>query len=1516
MTEPTENTDTHALLEKSQVVHQTSRGPTVEEVAAQLLRQALEALYPERDIDPDQTLIGTPQWQPIDGTLVAMPTRFESLTQALVRQFFSATTANYLEGEHFLTLNPPASPVVHLDISVEAVAGLLNDYAPLLFVAFGERQLAYWNDTGRQLPHWLELSNTLRKTLDVQHAKGWDEAQCQLARAVSRHPDKKKRQAHDATLSTIQVSLIDIDSVDAQGNTQHLRLVGACVITGRYQQRDLVMMYTVEYGYETFDSLEQLGASLPDRIETQTPVRNLKWRLFEPEGNFFDHMAWALITNQLDAIGTITQASLASEADEHIDSNPLVEQASVEEKKALIDLDDSIPDWLFGASVADLNQYSQSVNALGKLYKQNEKRLFRILPLTTYAQDRLRDAIIADQPGAAGLPLDSLEITVTNSFESGGLTLPNPFDVHTETLGEYAVHNSAPYQATLRFKPTQPLPDWLNVAYLTKMASAVDVGEAYPRLIKDKLIDDPLQAPLQQHFYINQLRALLPLIALECKIRRIAGIDELGCLYVREWLNPTPGHPQPVLTRPLTFVQSGQTNGDTVANMFIIAPREPAAGPCLLYRPLFDPPLLQFPSAQNLLYALHQPGALRDSVLAWLPDSDIAFKFAQYTFPVGLPSPWLAAQLLAEPWTSVDWTGPVELASQALDGDIFPVLFKTHALAMAELSDRQSLSNAQRRWALLCDSGWALFNVAANFLSGPAGAAVWVWQSISEIEQVLDAHQRGDAQAQWSAVADMLLNLSMILAHHAATRRKTGPRTESAPLRVHDRLPKTTTPAATKPAAPVVTLIPTPMTGELASSHYSSLAASGSVPHRSPSALVAFLSTLSVPAPDITSPVTQTLLHDTAELYRLGAKTYAQVGERWYCVIEHEDGQIQIVDPHTPSKTGPLLSPTQQGRWFVDTRLRLRAGAGGTSLRSQLKAQRKAKEQQKKQLGVELENFKRQEAPNNAALKKAQTELEGSTGQAREQATERYLIQVEKLIGDYDQALKNLEQWRIHGASEGYLNDLQRMTIELQKNLALWFALKRNAYATLTHRLAQDAAIDTSALFEAHVQGVREALALSQEIVARLHISQTSLQRIEAVGRAGMTTAQSLRKLLPVFTQWDLKSNEIGMSHEVCMRGTATENAEPAREAVGALIIEAATATHRHTALIRTPDDGETSVHRIDTLSRLIDVYVDTDQRLKDLPQEYPDKVEPTELERVSTLIGEFRQLAQDQLAALLPESGTSAVPVASKPAVAGPSRPAGKVTKSRPRDPAPAKPSTPSQPLLEEILPTRKSPSAVSELDDIDVINHALTLNEDVQGFIDRTRKDAAKPNRIPADMQDLFDLQAQRLEHMAVKVDHVLERMRASGGVRLPVGNLSSELKGAAVRLRAQGIDTRTRLLKERPPRQAYVQWLLDNNQVRIVRNPQGRIKTKKRQDYFQEYQVLDMTDKDQPLWLAHFHYKSPEAPLEDYTAAHLKIADEHLQQFTAERRKALTTLMPIDYVLRRISDPSLFFGLETQA
>ncbi|MGH8348982.1 MAG: hypothetical protein ACRES5_20845, partial [Pseudomonas sp.] len=465
MTDHPEKAHTPALLKKSQVIHQTSRGPSVSEVAALLLRQALKVLQPEREIDPDQTMIGTPQWRVLDGTLMAMPTQFESLTQALVRQFFTSATANYLEGEHFLRLNPFATPVVHLDIDIESIARLLNDYSPLLFVAFGEQQLAYWNRKGQQAEHWQELSEALRKTLDVQGVEGWDADQCRVARAVSRHPDKQERLTQDSAFAAIEVSLIDIDTVDARGNTRHLILGGAAVITGRYEQRDLIMMYTVENGYETFESLEQLGTTLPYLIDAFAPGQNLKWQLFQPQGNFFDHMAWALIAAQLDAIAALAGDRPTSETHDPITSTPLIENASGPEKKSLIAMDDSIPDWLFDASAADLDHYSQSINALGRLYKYTDKKLFRMAPITSFAQQRMREAIIADKPSAIDLPLDTLEITITNSFESGGLTLPNPLDVHIETLGEYALQNSAPFQASLRFKPPHAVPEWLDDTY-------------------------------------------------------------------------------------------------------------------------------------------------------------------------------------------------------------------------------------------------------------------------------------------------------------------------------------------------------------------------------------------------------------------------------------------------------------------------------------------------------------------------------------------------------------------------------------------------------------------------------------------------------------------------------------------------------------------------------------------------------------------------------------------------------------------------------------------------------------------------------------------------------------------------------------------------------------------------------------------------------------------------------------------------------------------------------------------
>ncbi|WP_053163971.1 dermonecrotic toxin domain-containing protein [Pseudomonas sp. P1.8] len=1484
------------LPKKSTALHETSQVLTVNDVAAQMLHQALKERFPTRDLDPDQTLIGTPQWQYMEGELSAGPILYETLTQALVRQFFTSSTANYLEGEHFLTRLPLISPVVHLSISIEEIGALLNDYAPLLFVLFGERQLAFWNGKGRSAPRWHELSDALRKMLNVQDVEGWDSDQCHVARAVSLDPDKQERKHNDRTAADIRACLIDIDTVDTEG-TRHLMIAGAAVITGRYKDRDLVMMYTVEGGYESFDSLEKLGASLPVRIEDELAGRDMQWRLFEPDGDFFDHMAWALISTQIDTFSASTGGN-PSKKNLH---------ASTPEASGHSQLDKAIPDWLSQASAADLDVYSQSIKALGKLLRLSDSALYQIPPIADFALQKMCEAILADKKDrSTELRLDKLEITITNSFEASGLTLPNLLDRHTETLGEFALENEAPYLATLRFQDAHPVPDWLTIEYLTAKAAQVNIGEAYPTLIKSKLIEDKAQASLQESAFIQQLRATLALMALEHKLRQLGGVNEQGYRTLREWLEPTPDNQKPVVIRPLTLTHGGSDTGDTVTNMFIIAARDPGAAPCLLYRPLFEKPLLQFPSEQNLIYALHQPGELRDSVLAWLSDTALSFKYAQYAFPVGLPSPWLATQELAEPWTSITWAGPVGLSPRELTGDVFSFLFKSNALAMAELADRQSQSNAQRRWALLRDSGWAVFNVTSNFFSGAAGVAVWVWQAFADIQQALDAHERGDKPAQWSAMGDLLLMVGMVLAHRAISRRKT----EVRPASKHGDWVETV--PVLKPAAlPDVKLIDTPLAGELPIDHYSSLEVGGSVPRRSPTALGIYLDSIKTTPPDLESKQWVVLKRGNAPLYQMGENMCAQVGERWFKVVEDDDGDVKISYPDNPERTGPLLINDFGGNWYLDLRLRLRGGAGGESLKSKLKARRQEKEKQKKELEAAIHAFKELEVNKRTAFDAAQEELTSVPEKVDEEKDGSFVTLLEQQITDYEQVLKQLQQWRdAGGSSSGYVYDLVRLTAELHKYICMWLVAKRKTYADITHVLTQEPEVNATP--QTYVDSATKAIELSNKMVLRLQLSHTSLDRLLDVGEFGLSEVSKLRKLLPGFTEWDLKANEIAISFELCLKQSAEVDLEPARDAIAKVIVDATTASRTVAKLQKSTQVDTTTDNRVDSLSAQIDTLADADQRLQDLPGDFPEHLQSSGLEQVRNLILEFKTLAQTQLDRLLPSTLTLPEPATPKPAVAGPSRQAGKISKSRSR--ASIKPKEPNaeDQAFEEIMPIKARPTPLSERDDRDIVSEALDLDANAGAFIKKTHKDAQKPHRIPADMQDLFDIQANRMEQMAREVEHIL----AKPANKLGVANLPAMLRGNANRLREEGIKTRAMMLKARKPRQAYLQWMLSNEQVRIVKNEQGRIRTKQRKDYFQEYRILDLTNKDQPLWLAHFHYATPEAAQEKFTAAHLKIADQHLATLSAERQKELTDLAPIDYVLRAITDPAVFFNLQPKA
>lgn len=1495
------------LEEKNHLVSQIGHSPLLSEVAAPLLRKMLKEHYTDLDIDPDKAMVGSPQWQVNDGQVESGPTRYESLTHALVRHGLYGTTADYIEGEDFLTLEPQVDNPVQLSVGIEDIANTLNEAAALLFVELQDHQLHSWNQEKHGRPRWHAFSDSLRKAVKVKQVKGWDADECAMAREVATAPDKATREPANADFSNIQACLIDIDIVEKEG-PQHLLIAGALVIKGTWRDRQLLVMYTIDRGYESFSSLEQLGNSLPERLDPPI-VASLEWRLFEPDGNVFDHMAWALISAQIDSIGLLGRAEDVVQTPEPERGLDAFEQARYKQ------LDAAIPDWLRNASPKDIDDYRRYITGLGKLYRNPEHRIARaeIPPISQYAHQAMRSAIIADERalGAAALPWDELRIRVTNSFTVDNFTLPNPLDQYTETLSEFALENDEPYLATLSFKSGVQVPAWLTTRFLSLIAAQVDVGSAYPRLIKNKLIDDSVISRRQANLYREQLRWLLPLKALEGKIKQEAGIDERGYQYICRWLDPAGDSVDPIAVYPLAMTPQHRLikSSDTVTNMFIISPKNLNKGPCLLYRPMQDRPLMQFPSRQNLLYALHQPGELRDSILAWLPDKTLSFEYSQYVFPVGLPSPWAIAEQLVNPLLRADQFGRVMLASEAIVGDVLSALFKSNAQALVDLADRQSQSNAERRWTLLKDSSWALFGAVTNFLSGVVGSAVWAWQVIEQIQQTLDAHERGNTFVQWKSETDILLALGILLSHHAVMRRKA---LSSKPRSIQEP----STEIAAPSLATTVSLDTNTLVGDLPSTHGSQVETGGAVPRLTPTALATYLDTLEATPPDLIVDKPQGPDEAPRQLHRVAQKTYAKVGKRWFNVNVDAEGLVQILDPGNPQKQGPSLASDHDGRWVLDLRLRLKGGGP----KNRLKTLRAAKELRRQELKKQLDLFQRKkvgeedeegiEQQKKNEIIKAQTEMTKATGEAREGLADVYVEKLDAMIEAYQEALEQLKEWHELGGGPNYIHDALRMHTELQKHISIWFLLKKHEYAQVVSVLRSTTGLDGSSR-GTYLKQVQQVTDLSHAMVEKIKRSEAALDAMQALGRPGIEQAVAIRKLTPSFTEWEIKVNEIGVAQELCLEDQTSELMTQARYDVGNLVVRGAEAAHRVTQLLKkTPE--ESPQKQVEELSQLIETLADVDQQFQDLPALYPGLLKQPQLDHLRTLLEAFSTNAQTLRAPLLEEAQPLPTRASAGPSKSGAQRPTGKVRKTRPRQPS----GSQAQPMLDEAiglitLTDRPRPSPAP--DDSDIISNGLSLNQDAPAFIARTLRDAHRPSRIPADMQDIFDQQAVRLEQSAASVEQVLARSR-----EFPVASLVSELRAAAAQMRESGKSVRASLYKLRKPTQSTLRWMHENDQINIRRD-KGRIRTKQLGDYFQEYRILDKTNNDQELWVAHFHYESLRSPRENPTTAHLKVSDTYLMTLLDEQRKTLTTVEPVDGVLRKINDwdlRKLFFDLEPPA
>lgn len=1472
----------------SDLIAQLISGPSLREVATGLLTAALQKLYPHLGIDPERAMVVTPVWESKDGEIVHGSPLLESLTDVLTRLARSVSSVTYLDGEHFLTLQPGSEPMLQLPVRIDVIGRQLNDLAALIYPVHQQRNLDYWNEqTSPDTPRWRLFSQTLRKLWNVSQMPGWDEDQCAMARALFNYPELAQRLPNDKYLS--RAYLIDLD-ITHDGRTDHLMVLDRTVLVGALGDRALILSHSLQNGLQSFDSLDALGESLKIPDYLAQPDWVLQWRLLEPEGDFFDTLATTLISLENSHIGEsepLGRTDLSSRIE--VAANGFNGEQTLQPANFTW-VQNMLPPWLEQASTPDISRYSRHLLDLAEVRNQADGKTFcdDIPPIKAFALQALRKQMEADHTDAASVHLEDIVFKVTSLVVWGTFTVPGATETVALELTELALQNliALPVGNKVLIETKgRPLPAWMTPAYVEQLVRSVDIGGAYPALIKSKLLDDPVQSREREQLYIKHLRVELPLLALQFKIRGQAHMDEQGYRYVCAVMTSEPGARRvdgmEIAIRPLAFVLDGGADdqGDTVANMYVIGPLGAPNQPCLLYRPLQAHPLLQYPSEVNLLYAIKHSWELRLSVLAWLPDR-VRFNYSQYVFPQGLPSPWNLPQLLSDPALALMSVATVKLASTTVAEPALPTLFKANARAMVELADRQSVSNAEDRWATLQLNAWRIFSLVLPFLGRTAGITAWIWQIMDDLQEITEAESENGSQSRWAALTDLMLNLGMALAHRVATRAK-------------HRIPVWKKP----PAEPVTTIsgqlkierVPDVPTSTAPPRHELPLHTDGVVA-RSRLGLGALLDSLKVSQTHTLTLVTEPGPH--RHLYFNGTTYYAKVGERWFEVRLTDNEDVQIINSSTqPVRTGPLLISNARGEWFVDVRLRLRGG--GPKSRSKLLEQKKKAEIA--QLTEQVNRFCQGSEAHFERLKGESSALADATADNFEAQRTTYLEHIDTRRDEYQATIDQLHSLNLKETVANYRNlQIGMLKAQLYLNQE-WLdhmhpELVKSLQATM-HHLEQETWPISAPILQVY-QRMSEVM---EGTIDRIKFAHTRFELLTRLGKSAAQLKLEYLQRLPKSDLNDLMQFQIELNARLCIKESSAELLGDAAFTVES-VVEDANLTIQGILDLAAEDEQLALNERTEALNSMVDQLAAIDQRFKDFQEAFSEHLLEEPVQLMTKYLKAFEQNAQNNLASLLIEQKSLEPP---QPKASGSSQPKRKrIIHTRFKGTLVGQPRTSGEDHFVEVVAPltgkvttfhEKTPgvwlervTATPPVKPIltvslhDSVTAGQALLDHLEAFIRDIEAKAAKPNRIPVEIEELYRQQGLRFRSAAEVLDRHLEQSTPAQRLKQQASDLSKQLNKGADRLYRYATQTPINMMKRQAPTAARIQWLDSKDEIYIVKLAEREQLKGHRKDFVQKYEIRDPKTQ-RLLWYAHFHYATKTGPARDFTVAHLKTLEQ---------------------------------------
>lgn len=1366
-------------------------------------------------------------------------------------------------------------------LTLAEVEVLINHCGAGLLDYYSRRLQAWWREAlPVNMTRWGYLSDELLELLyDTPSPPGMSAEQFAVVLPKSRlHPRRPNRlwSAHGLAL---RVQTVHVRSGDAT-HMLPLLLFSQPSAPG-------VVLFSPAGGVQVLQDLGAVQAVLPAYASPLLATAPGQWFAVDAQGDPFDALAASYLQRQVLEI-----ASLDANVPRTVDDCQTLIATITDYQRWFVPqltarqqyLRGQLPLWLAHAGNEQSIACAQLLRALVLDRQQHGYQHFLdgIPSLRDFARERLQ-ACLRKTPNAATLNPDDIQLTferVVAAAVPGGFAAGEVVPERLR-LTDLALENLAGHAHTAKAIEVKgaPAPAWLTYELLKGCVTQVDVGQAYPTLLKKHLIDDLADVARRRQRFSQQLRIQLPMQALEWLVKGEHGLSLPGFRRLRAALRAGAAERKvdgrPMALWPLAFKATPNAAADLVANMFIIGPQQGEDGCHLLYRPLFEPCLQEFTSLAALLEAISQPGALQDSVLTWID----ARRQAVYANN-GFREPHVRHFLVGDEFTQYQKPPPVQLSKTVASIDPARQLFAAAAQALVTLADRQSVSNAEQRWASLKQIGWLLFGTLQPLLAGPLMLVGWLVQVVDSAEQDIVGLQSTDLQTRNIALMDMLANLMVIAAHQATPHD----------VRQHVELDHPVfAPLALGDAAPVAPALILPPPGFTAPTAWAN-ARNALTPQLQ--ARLQALSTRSyaepwpkaLPGAERDGPW-QGLLRDAQ-----------QTPPQWHALVRgHQyrvriDGQRVRVISADGSRVGPWLKTVVPGSWDVDLQLRLRGGAdSGTEAHADPRTlaaqyQQAISERARAQRAMEIaRNLAQQQTPS---IDQAQRErLQARYRQALEDKVGHSLNELQLLRRLRDLAPRPRYEEELSQLLESTVLTLQLLDIQLRAQV-------QQANARVIPLLRRADGSDGAQGHAELNQGMAELAASYDSTLHWRTLEERYLDELEQVPRFGRDKARALARAtatrpsildlqsLQLSTLWGLAVDVPGVDFSDELLTSLTHTVDRARWAAR--------------SLAELPYLQANDAEQIEVLDSADHVLAQTDDRIEFWRAMEPERFDVGYLGRLQALMGALRLHVGRELGRLLQPTmpGEPAV----KPA---PTATAGRrktVIRTRNRDLFVARTELASSKTAQltdasgvvigtfteaedgiwEPQSRASAPRPDAQLGSL--LKSANTLLQDVDKTIANVDAMTARANE-PASLQDLLEAQARRRVWAA---DGIRDKVRSLINTRLAAVQqanakaIEAQLRAAAERLNAAGLAARIHATRGKVLSQDDVAFLVEQHEVQIVRQGPRVALKERRNDFLQAYAVND-AQTGKALAYAHFHYARRQGPDDHFTAAHLKSPEQ---------------------------------------